>query len=264
MQRWLEGQNVAFYYSILAYYIFDDYRTCNVLVKIYKKYCGGIDPPYLSLNTALINHMANVPSASASHAWSADLYDFLRNAYCIFCQLQGLDCLSSNLLQYFGGRRGLNPPHPPPPLNTALPGMFVFRAGIPGRVNAVDTFMFRHNLCTLFASMIYMKCIKKQLRHTDDLWKSRADFDGEIPELTLTGASQRNGPGRTFRLKWYNKNLRRKLDCHDNHSFWHHFSIFSMTLWVGNWLWCMLIRMTSLCPLDAADDVASVDVTPLM
>ena len=33
------------------------------------------------LNTALINHMADVPNATAPRAWRADLYDLSRNAY---------------------------------------------------------------------------------------------------------------------------------------------------------------------------------------
>ena len=67
--------------TVLAYYIFDDYWTCSVLVTIYKKIFKGFDPPYLSLNTALMNHTADVPNATAPRAWSADLYDLSRNAY---------------------------------------------------------------------------------------------------------------------------------------------------------------------------------------
>ena len=67
--------------TILAYYIFDDYWTCSVLVKIYKNIFGGDDPTYLPLNTALINHMADVPNATAPRAWSADFHDLSRNAY---------------------------------------------------------------------------------------------------------------------------------------------------------------------------------------
>ena len=37
--------------------------------------------PYLPLNTVLINHMADVPNATAPRAWSDDLYDLSRNAY---------------------------------------------------------------------------------------------------------------------------------------------------------------------------------------
>ena len=73
--------------TVLAYYIFDDYLTRSVLVKIYKNILGGLILPYLPLNTALINHMADVPNATAPRArsrarsWSADLYDLSRNAY---------------------------------------------------------------------------------------------------------------------------------------------------------------------------------------
>ena len=41
--------------TALAYYIFDDYWTCSVLVKIYKNILGGLIPQYLRLNTVLIN-----------------------------------------------------------------------------------------------------------------------------------------------------------------------------------------------------------------
>ena len=67
--------------TVLEHYIFDDYWTCSVLVKIYINILGGLIPPYLPLNTALINHMADVPNATAPRAWSAELYDLSRNAY---------------------------------------------------------------------------------------------------------------------------------------------------------------------------------------
>ena len=67
--------------TLLACYIFDDYKTSSVLVQIYKNILGGSIPPYLPQNTTLINHMAAVPNATAPRAWSADLYDLLRNAY---------------------------------------------------------------------------------------------------------------------------------------------------------------------------------------
>ena len=44
--------------GVREYYIFVDYLTCSVLVKIYKNIL-------LSLNTALINHMADVSNATA-------------------------------------------------------------------------------------------------------------------------------------------------------------------------------------------------------
>ena len=76
------GKNVTFYYNTcLLTYIFDDYWTCCVLVKIYKNILEGLIHPYLPLNTALINHMADVPNVTAPRAWNADLYDLSRNAY---------------------------------------------------------------------------------------------------------------------------------------------------------------------------------------
>ena len=53
--------------SVLAYYIFDDHWTCSVLVKICKNILG-FDPPYFLLNTALLNHVADVPNATAPRA----------------------------------------------------------------------------------------------------------------------------------------------------------------------------------------------------
>ena len=67
--------------ALLAYYIFDHYRTCSVLDAIYKNILGGLILPYFSLNTALINHMADVPNHMAPRTWSTDLYDLSRNAY---------------------------------------------------------------------------------------------------------------------------------------------------------------------------------------
>ena len=61
--------------TVLAYYTFDDYWTCSVLVKIYKNIWGGVIPPYIPLN------MADVPNAGTPRAWSADFYDLSRNAY---------------------------------------------------------------------------------------------------------------------------------------------------------------------------------------
>ena len=55
--------------------------------------------PYFLINTALINHMADVPNATAPRAWSADFYKMLHPAtayYAMFRRLQGLDCHSSN------------------------------------------------------------------------------------------------------------------------------------------------------------------------
>ena len=78
-----QGTKMLHSTTVLAglYYTFDDYWTCSVLVKIYKNILGGLIPPYLPLNTALNNHMADVPHASAPRAWGADVYDLSRNAY---------------------------------------------------------------------------------------------------------------------------------------------------------------------------------------
>ena len=46
--------------TVLAYYIFDDYWTCRVLVEIYKNTFWDLIPLDLPLNTALINHVADV------------------------------------------------------------------------------------------------------------------------------------------------------------------------------------------------------------
>ena len=66
--------------SVLAYHIFHNHWTYSVLVKICKN-ISGLDHPYFPLNTALTNHMADVPNAMAPRAWSADLHDLSRNAY---------------------------------------------------------------------------------------------------------------------------------------------------------------------------------------
>ena len=46
----------------------------------FAKIFWGFDPPFTSLNTALINHMAGVQNVTTPRAWSADLHNLSRNA----------------------------------------------------------------------------------------------------------------------------------------------------------------------------------------
>ena len=64
--------------TVIAFYIFNDYRTCSVLDKIYKNILRGLILPYLPLNTTLINHVADVPNATAPRAWSTDLLGYIK------------------------------------------------------------------------------------------------------------------------------------------------------------------------------------------
>ena len=51
-----------------------------------------VDPPYFSLNTDFINHMADVPNATAPRAWSADLYDLAYQEAQIATMTGGSQC----------------------------------------------------------------------------------------------------------------------------------------------------------------------------
>ena len=56
------------YYGILAYYVLVITGLVVSQLKINKNVLGELILPYLPLNTALIKHMADVPSATAPHA----------------------------------------------------------------------------------------------------------------------------------------------------------------------------------------------------
>ena len=119
--------------TVLVYYIFDDYWTCGVLVKFTKNILEGSMPPYLPLNTALSNHMADASSATTPRAWSVGLYDLSRNAYrnndlrgkmlhptTVYYAMFWSDCkawtvIVQTYINILGGLNLLTPP-----LNTAL------------------------------------------------------------------------------------------------------------------------------------------------